>query len=358
MATVTKKKKRAVKKSGLVVKRVKKKPVKKSVKKSSVKKRSESTANGQLEPTNLPQRPKSPVDLFKNSVCLEMRFSKPGNRRKVDVDDLDIGSDVDHEAISLSKELLDSPEYQKIASHDHKCREYVKSMSLDSPLKRGSYLIPIKLLTTVREELNVRKQQREALVDEFITVYPKQVKAAKQRLGNLYDPTQYPSPEVARNAFSMVYQTFSLFVPENIKSLGDLIYEEESAKLAESMKDLHCEISNSLRLGLKSVVSKLAERLRPSGDGKYSRLHESTVEKLLDFLNLFDDKNIVGDTECASLVNQIKKMVANGNNDASYLTHTLRNDVNYKQSLLDSFEEINEQLSQMVYTDSSRPIAI
>jgi hypothetical protein len=391
-------------------KTAKKKVVKKAATKKSVKKKAAVLLSNLTEvvapakkppgskkkvtPTKLYRPPADTLNLYKNSWFLIVSFGKPGNLCLVKSEDVEVRhrdapekkpaetkptkkgakkvaavqvgteeTDVDQNMLRVQKQLLDSPELEAVGKFDSRCRALVKKFTLKSAFDgTGIYLIPRALAEKAREFLAQEKTERDALVEAFLAVYPARIEEAKDRLKEFFDATRYDSPEAVRRKFKMSWCLRTIDMAQDIKSLGSAVEEEERAKFNSELQDLHTEIAGSLRLGLKTALDRIIYALTPTEDGKRRRLETSNVKSLMEFVEFFGAKNIVGDADCEALVEQVKALL--GDKDLDYLMFQLAkkdkaNETNdFREQMLAGFSKIAEQTEELVIEDESRIVGI
>lgn len=244
-------------------------------------------------------------DITANSVLLLLRISKLGNRRKVNPGLVQV--DADREAITVGKELLDCDEYREIVGFDGSVRRWLYSRSLPAygVLKDGAYRLPLGLVEEVDDKLREFQEQRELRIQAFLDVYPAKVEQARSRLRALYNPADYPDVGQVRQAFSLEYRYLTMNVPD---SLGALYQRERNKAMADVQSEVE-EIKLALRMSFAGLVDHAAERLQSGTDGKKMVFRDTLVKNLEDFFSYFGARNIVNDTELATMVEQARSVI-------------------------------------------------
>jgi hypothetical protein len=314
--------------------------------------------------------PVDAVNLYKQSWFLVLRFRKPGNFCLIRSEDVEVSStdrrvgkknskteQVDQAMLRVQKQLLDSPEFDEIAKHDSRTRSQVKRFTLKSGFDgTGISLVPRGLAKEAIEFLDRERADRNALIEAFIKAYPQRIEEAKARLQDFFDASRYDSVAAVRNKFKMSYGLRTIDMAHEIQSLGEAFAQDAQKEWVGEMQDLHVEIAGALRGGLKEAIDRLVYALTPTEDGKRRRLEDGNVESLLDFLALFERKNIIGDADCASLVEQAKGLIAG--RPADYLTYSLRENEDFRDEMLKGFKKVADQVNDLVIEDESRAVLI
>jgi hypothetical protein len=295
----------------------------------------------------------SAMDLAKNTVVLSLSFSRFGTRRKVDPKL--VKEDVDPDVIHMGKEILESPELKAIQKHHGKARNYVARNSLGSNmLRRGYYMLSMGAVEEIDAKINEFQKQEEALVAEFLGVYPQQCEAARIRLTQqgVYNSSDYPTPEKLKQSFGIRHRYVAMGVPDSLKNVSEIIYAREIERQKKQAQEAMADIQQGLRQGMQELVAHLVERLQPSADGKVKKFKHTTVDYLKEFLHFFDANNLTQDEELQCLADKAKKLMAGVSPDLLKKNQSLRSTV------LDGFSQIQKQLDTMVVAGPSRKIRI
>ena len=244
------------------------------------------------------------VDMSQTSIMLTLQLTKAGNRKRVSSNRVEV--DADKDAISVSKELLDSPQYEDIRSFDGMVRRWLYVRALPAVgLRTGTYRIPIVLLEEVDEKLGAYDAERAALVDRFCNVYQDQVDAAQDRLRELYDTRDYPPVDAVRDAFTFEYRYVSFAVPQALKSISIDLLRREQEKARLDVQSEAEEIKDALRASFAELLDHAVKRLAVK-DGKPLIFRDSMIGNIEQFLTYFGQRNVVGDTELEELVTKAR----------------------------------------------------
>jgi len=277
-------------------------------------------------------------DLARKTVCVKVTLGLPGNTRKVSNSQVEV--DADKELIRVSKTLLDSRELEAIKTLDGDVRRYLYNTCL--PFEAGIHLLPLPLIETVDQKLWECCDRRRELVEVFIQAYPGLCEQAAGRLRTLYNPRDYPAGEVVRSCFSFTWRYVSFGVPGQLREISARIFESERQKAALSMAEASSEIEQVLRAALAEMVAHLRDRLTDQPDGKPQRLRGSTVQKLRDFLETFDFRNVTDDRELKEQVEKARELLSGVSTDA------IRNTAALRSKVKEGMTEIAAKLDTMV----------
>jgi hypothetical protein len=97
-----------------------------------------------------------------------------------------------------------------------------------------------------------------------------------------------------------------------------------------------------LREAMVELVAHLSDRLTDQPDGTPQRLHESTVQKLREFLDTFDFRNVTDDQELREQVERARALLTGTTTDA------IRNTADLRSRVRQGMAEIADRLGTMV----------
>lgn len=280
------------------------------------------------------------------SVLLVVEFRKLGNTRKVNMSQVDVNAD--KSMLHMNKNLLASPEYDAIKTHDGKTRQWLYSRALPSLFKEGVYRVPNTMVVDVDEYLSARSAERRELVELFRRSYVLRVNAAKEKLNGLFNPRDYYSPDEAARRFDLTWRYVTFDTPNALKNLKDGLFEREREKIVKMVEEANEEIRNVLRLQLSELVKRMITQLTPKSDGKRKKIYDSLTGNLEDFLSTFNARNIADDVELQALVEKARNVVKGVDPDL------LRNEDFVRITVKDGFDQINKQLDQMIVDKPAR----
>lgn len=263
-------------------------------------------ASQPAQPTRLPDA--IAADVLSKSVLINVRLSKLGNARKIPKDKVDVG-DADKAMISASQKLIDSPKLTAIGKLDSETRSYLYDNCLQvSWLAAGTYMLPFKLIERVESFIAAQKQKRIELIEEFIQDYAAAVESARERLGNIFDPSNYLTANEARRTFTFEHNYIQLSTPD-LSGLSKELYEQEKAKMSAQWGQAAAEVQQVLRDAANDLLGHLLDKLQPADGDKKVIFKDTTVTNLLDFLENFKDRNLTQDGQLEEIVQQASELL-------------------------------------------------
>jgi hypothetical protein len=287
-------------------------------------------------------------DLPQKTVCVKVRLGRIGNTRKVSNSQVEV--DTDKSLIRVSKHLLDSKELRAITNLDGEVRRYLYDTCL--PFEAGIHLCPLALLEQMEQRLRKFAAGREGLVQAFLSGYPILCQEAAQRLRSLYNPSDYPPPDYVAQQFTFSWQYISFGVPDQLREISTKIWQDEREKAAQVMAEAGREIQQVLRAAMAELVRHMRDRLKEGPDGKPLKFKESTVSKLVEFLDIFEFRNVTDDAELRTLVEKARGLLKGIDSEDLRTTAHLRAKVQLGMA------EIAAQLDPMVVKKGTRKFRV
>ncbi|HEX5481832.1 MAG TPA: hypothetical protein VFZ08_04325 [Terriglobia bacterium] len=277
-------------------------------------------------------------DLARKTVFVKLRLGLLGNSRKVSSAQVEV--DADKDSIRVSKSLVNSVELEALRRLDGEIRRYLYGICL--PFEPGVHLLPIPLIEGVDAKLREFQVKRQELVEVFLAAYPRLCVEAASRLRTLYNPLDYPVLEEVRSDFSCSWQYVSYGVPDQLRAVSERMFQEERDKAADRMAEAYIEVRQVLREAMVELVARLRDRLADQPDGTSQRVRESTVQKLREFLDTFDFRNVTNDQELKDQVERARLLLAGTTTDA------IRNAAELRTRVRDGMADIAGRLETMV----------
>lgn len=280
------------------------------------------------------------------SVLLVVDFHKLGNTRKVSTSQITV--DADKSMLHVNKNLLDSPEYDAIRTHDGKTRAWLYTRALPSLFKEGVFRVPNTMVVDVDDYLAKRATERQVLVGYFRQAYGLRVTEALERLNGLANENDYLKADDAASRFGMTWRYITFATPDALKNLKAGLFERERDKLADLVQSASDEIKTVLRVQLQALVKRMITQLTPTADGKKKKIYDSLTGNIDDFLETFKARNIADDVELQKLVEKARSVLHGVDADL------LRGEEFVRTSVKDGFQQIEKQLSAMIVDKPTR----
>ena len=143
------------------------------------------------------------------------------------------------------------------------------------------------------------------------------------------------------------------FSPPNEAKLSEAVYKQERERWRQTFFEAEVEVKQALRESMLTLISHLAERLQPSPDGKKKVLRDSAVDKVVEFLELFDRRNVLNDEELKALVVRARRVL----NGDDMMADALRQDGKVREILGRRMEEVKSRLDTLIKSGPARVIS-
>lgn len=254
--------------------------------------------------------------LSEKAVVVDVVFHLPTMTRRGDLGSVE--TDADKRLLGLTKRIVESEHYLRLQQIARECRQWFQrheipflSKSVDGkqratlkPLKQGAYLIAKPLIGEATNRIQQAQAAYAATLEEFVAEYPAKVAEAKARLKS-QATGDWPNVDWIRDGTWVEWRLVS-FGPPSENLLAQHVDAETRAKLDEAWAATGSEITAALRESFQGLVSGLAKALQVEPDGTKHVFRSATVEKVVEFLDLFESRNLLGDDALAQLVASAK----------------------------------------------------
>jgi len=296
--------------------------------------------------------------LFDNTVCLAVTFHRAGQHRRIRRGEAEVISSVnntdkpDQDQFSVGKKIFSSEHYRSAMRIAIKFDVWMHNRAVPCPLKRGTELIPVGMLDEVYAKLDQAQAEYSAEADALLAEYDQLKQEARQKLKDLYREEDYPEPNRLRQSFWVERRMFD-FSPPGEAKLSESVYRQERDRWQQTFAEAENEVRLALRESMLVLVSHLAERLKPLPDGKKRKLHGSAVDKVVEFLDLFDRRNVLNDNELKVLVAKARQVLSADN----MMTEALREDETIRNIVGRRMEEVKTGLNALIESGPARVIS-
>lgn len=293
--------------------------------------------------------------IAEKTCVLEVHRSEPGFQKKIESQLLLNGPNVsvNPKRLYATKSTVTSTQLKDLTRQKNQFFDRLKALSLPSGLLtigNGQYLILVSMADQVKTMIEEFIEERSALLDDFEARYPSIIESAKESLGPLFDPSDYPPFSQVRNTYSLTYRFLSNSVPEELEKVSKELYESEKARI-QTLCSAEAEfIQSALREQFLQLIAHFSSILGvDENSGKAKRFHGSNIDKVKDFVSSFREMNLTGDLELEKLASKAELLLSGLDPDK------VRDDITFRFNLEEGFNEIKEAASKLV-TDRQRKV--
>jgi len=215
---------------------------------------------------------------------------------------------VDVKMITASRKILDQshPVMRKISG----IRTQIRRTWMDSTLpyvESGIRLLPRPDLRRFHEQMSQHKVSLQEANRELQEDYDHLREDAKRRLGNLYDPADYPAS--INGLFDLNWFIMEIQPPQYLMKLDPELYRDEQARVQEKFREAVDLAEQAFLTEFASLVEHLTERLTAGENGERKVFRDSAVANLLEFIDRFKHLNVGSHPDLDRLVEQTRQMI-------------------------------------------------
>lgn len=295
------------------------------------------------------------AESFLNQVLvLQITLGLPGNTRQVEHEKrVQFASENDAvpETVKIAKTLFtrkNCPEFYAIVKADNQMRKWLEQRSLPNYFGKGMYMVTEGVSQQVHEVVTeIFPARREALIADLGAVYPQRIAAAQREMGQLFAALDFPQFEEYARGF--VYR--SMYRPKGIDQslfiLGDKAQAEEE-KIREEVQETRELITTTLRAEFSKLISDMVERLKPGKDGQRKKFHNSSIVGFNTWLELFEQRNLLGDAALNSQVKEARRLLEGASPEM------LRSDDALRHQVCEQFSQVKAYVDQNLKTGQIR----
>ena len=210
--------------------------------------------------------------------------------------------------LSAAKKLLDTghPAFKAVPAIRNRLLGYWKGVSLPYPepgvrlIRRDGIDEFVGRMTRFQSEL----QEAVAVLDAH---YEELRQAARDKLGHLYNPADYPMS--LDGLFRIDVDFPSVQPPDYLRQLNPELYQQECERVQQRFNEAVRMAEDAFIGELSKLVSHLTDRLAGNVDGKPKIFRDSAIENLTDFLTRFRQLNVRSNEQLDSLVEDAQRVI-------------------------------------------------
>ena len=210
--------------------------------------------------------------------------------------------------LSAGKKLLDTshPAFKAVTAIRGRTIVCWKSVSLPFP-EPGVRLIRQDAITDFDDRITAFRYELDEAVAELDRHYDELRSAARNRLGDLFNPSDYPPSLVG--AFAIERDFPSVEPPPYLQQLSPELYRQECQRVQARFDEAVRMAEAAFMEELARLVEHLSERLTGETDGKPKIFRDSAVENLTEFFQRFGQLNIRSNDQLDALVERAQQVV-------------------------------------------------
>jgi hypothetical protein len=212
------------------------------------------------------------------------------------------------DVLSAGKKLLDTkhPAYKEVTGIRGRAVAYWKGLTLPYP-EPGIRLIRQQQIDPFSQQMATYRTELTEAVARLDDHYSELKSAAQRRLGDLYNPSDYP-PSL-RGLFDLSWEFPNVQPPEYLLQLNPEIYEQEKARVSSRFEEAVRLAEQAFLSEFAGLVSHLCERLGSDADGERKIFRDTAITNLVGFFDRFRQLNVNSNQQLDDLVNEAQTLV-------------------------------------------------
>lgn len=196
----------------------------------------------------------------------------------------------------------------------------------------GLRILPTARYFKYHEQMTGLQAEFDRLVESFLTAYDWEISQAQVKLGDLFNPDEYPTADSLRHKFKFRIN----YIP--LPDAGDWRVDMEQDALNTLKTHYENFYKAQLNTALKDVwmrtheaLSKMSERLDYTDDSTKKIFRDSLVDNVMEVVDLLGDFNITGDIQMTAMKDRLEDAMRGVTPDAlredSYLRQKTKQEV-------------------------------
>ncbi len=214
--------------------------------------------------------------------------------------------------LSAEKKLLDTshPAFKAVTAIRGRAIAYWKAVSLPFP-EPGVRLIPQQRITEFDQQVVTLRSELDDAVVELDRHYDELRSAARVRLGDLFDASDYPVSLIG--LFAIEHDYPSVEPPDYLRQLNPELYQQECRRVQSRFDEAVQLAEQAFMEELARLVEHITDRLSGAEDGKPRVFRDSAVTNLTEFFERFRTLNVRSNEQLDELVAGLNRCWAESN---------------------------------------------
>jgi hypothetical protein len=215
---------------------------------------------------------------------------------KKETEELTTAKSAAKSAAKVQKNLLvDDPKLAQVNKYAADTRNWLARVTVPWS-DAGARLVSTAQFMDFKKQLDVKQQEFDALVADFLNTYATMISAQAFKLGSMFDRSEYPDNSEVAKKFGLRYSftpvpeagDFRVDIADEIASQLRDEYAAEYQRRVDAVNREHWD-------RLKDVLDRMSERLGVESDGKNKVFRDTLVDNALELCDLLRDTNVTGD---------------------------------------------------------------
>jgi len=244
-------------------------------------------------------------------AAARLSFTWLGVRKSLTVEQKNQAADsfgAEGKFLSAGKKLLDTshPAFKAVTAIKGRCLSYWRAVSLPYP-EPGIRLIRQQRINEFDNQMAAFREELREAVDELDRRYTELRSAARRRLGDLFDASDYPVSLIG--LFGIEHEYPSVEPPSYLRQLNPELYEQECQRIQARFDEAVQLAEAAFTEELAKLVEHLSERLNGESDGKAKVFRDTAVTNLTEFFERFRSLNVRSNEQLDDLVQRAQNVL-------------------------------------------------
>ncbi|RLS34046.1 MAG: hypothetical protein DWH81_15955 [Planctomycetota bacterium] len=244
-------------------------------------------------------------------AAARLSFTWLGVRKSLTVEQKNQAADsfgAEGKFLSAGKKLLDTshPAFKAVTAIKGRCLSYWRAVSLPYP-EPGIRLIRQQGINEFDNQMASFREELLEAVDELDRRYTELRSAARRRLGDLFDASDYPVSLIG--LFGIEHEYPSVEPPSYLRQLNPELYEQECQRMQVRFDEAVQLAEAAFTEEIAKLVEHLSERLNGEVDGKAKVFRDTAVTNLTEFFERFRSLNVRSNEQLDDLVQRAQNVL-------------------------------------------------
>ena len=210
--------------------------------------------------------------------------------------------------LSAAKKIMETrhPAYKAVTAIRNRAIACWRAVSLPYP-EPGIRLIRQDRIGAFDQQMADLREELTEAVEQLNGRYDELKLAARDRLGSLYDVSDYP-PDLL-GMFAIEWDYPSVEPPQYLLELKPELYEQEKQRIAARFEEAVQLAEDAFTAEFGKLIDHLRERLAGTEDDKPRVFRDSAVDNLKDFFGRFKTLSVRSNAQLEDLVASAQRLV-------------------------------------------------
>lgn len=239
-----------------------------------------------------------------------------------------------HNAGYYTKELIKSATLEDLVTMEGKLRKFHKKHTLPWN-DNGTRILPAQRWFEYVGELGPLQIEFNNLVDKFVNEYDELREKAKDYLGEMYNPNDYPPNDIIRSKFKIKVDVDSITDGNDFRiKLDDAVVDNMRKQINNNFEERIEKAAQSMLGRIREVVAHMVERL----EEPKNKFHDTLVGNIREVIEMLPKLNFNDDERIKNAVSICKPLIVN--------PESLRLDLKYRKKICDKAKDVLDALGK------------